>query len=680
VAGCLFASATLAGGRVRAGDGSADGSWVGSSGELQWQWATSFSRPTHLGLIRARFGQSPTTGVPTEFRWEVRAPSGSSCVAQPDPEDDRWEPLEGAWQADALDWPDRAQPTRRSWFVDAEACALRLVVERTNAGPPAVNAIRAVESARDVLRGQAATDDGADGGHVAAGAVDGTYAGRWVGAPGKGRWTLRVDLAAPQTIDRVRLVLGFDATSVPRGLVGRSYAMAWGPVRYELEVSEDGSTFDAVAHEPTRPDGTLVPLRRRLVRTRARTIRAIRLVMVGATGGDGVASPDAEPVVREIAAYRADDARPVLAPPWVLSVNANPSGQSHREVGGEALNDAFHAKFLQRRFSPLLAAMRRDDRFARMVGPFGEPHAAPPTDFAGESIEAIEADDPVLDRQLLAESSPPPVTVLSGSNNWDYASSTRADPVRATRWYWDPLRDAKGGGIAQLGAAVTGRVAPILGFCGGAQLLALLEARGSTPPSEDDQTLIDRVLKRINGHPIRGFATAKDTEWAWPSDPHPRRARVSFRSGDPLFADLAGPTLRESTQALPEAHSDAVRTDAFLPGGPLGRFDVLATSRFCAPDVVAAGPDDGVVPGPGGAGWCDTVPEAFRSRDGAWPIIGTQFHAEQRQFAAPAPGDPSESVDDPRLFFASAFEQIVDAYEAHEAHEAHERADASGPR
>ena len=80
---------------------------------------------------------------------------------------------------------------------------------------------------------------------------------------------------------------------------------------------------------------------------------------------------------------------------------------------------------------------------------------------------------------------------------------------------------------------------------------------------------------------------------------------------------------------------------------------------------------DGVVPGPAGAGWCDTIPEAFRSRGAGWPVIGTQFHAEQRQFAAPAPGDPSESVDDPRLFFASAFEQIVDAYE---------RAEAGGPR
>jgi hypothetical protein len=629
---------------------------------LQWRWSTAFARPTHLGLLRVRFGLSPTSGVPTEFHWEVRRAHGDTCDGSPTADDEAWETLEGTVATDGLDWPDRAQPTRRSWFVDADACALRLVVDRTNSGPPVVEEVRVIESARDVLRGQAASDDGSLSGYDASGVVDGTYARRWAGAPGKEQWTLRIDLAKPVVVDRVRLVLGFDATTVPRAGAGRSYAIAWGPARYTLEVSEDGSRFEPIAHEPTRRDGAVLPLRRRLVSMKPRTLKAIRLVMVGATGAGGVAEPGAEPVVREIEAYRADDPHAVLAPPWVLSVNANPSGQSHREIGGEALNDAFHAKFLQRRFAPLLPALRRDDRFARMVGPYGEPHAAPPTDFAGEAIEAIEADDPELDSDLLALSSPPPITVLSGSNDWDYAPYTRSDPVRPTRWFWDPLRDAKGGGIAQLAGAVTGRVAPLLGFCGGAQILALLEASAGRDAS-DDQDLIDRVLKRTSGHRIRGFATVKDIEWAWPADPHPRRARVSFESTDPLFADLAGPTLRDSTQALPEAHADAVRTDAFLPGAPLSGFEVLATSRFCAPFVVAAGPGDGVTPGPAGSGWCDTVPEAFRSRGPGWPVIGTQFHAEQRQFAVPAPGDPPESVDDPRLFIAGAFEQIVDAYE-----------------
>jgi hypothetical protein len=218
--------------------------------------------------------------------------------------------------------------------------------------------------------------------------------------------------------------------------------------------------------------------------------------------------------------------------------------------------------------------------------------------------------------------------------------------------------------MGQLGAAVTGRVAPFLGFCGGAQILALLEARGhGAPATEGDQELIDRILKRASGHRIRGFATARDIEWAWPTDRNPRHARITFPPRDPLFADLAGPALRDSTQALPEAHADAVRVDAFLPGGPLARFEVLAASLFCARHVVAAGPSDGVVPGPRGGDWCDTVPEVFRSREPSWPVIGTQFHAEQREFGMQAPGDPPESVDDPRLFIAGAFEQIVDAYE-----------------
>ena len=81
-------------------------------------------------------------------------------------------------------------------------------------------------------------------------------------------------------------------------------------------------------------------------------MRALRLVMTGATGAGGVPSePGAAPVVRELAAYRADDARPLLTPPWLLSVNANPSAESHLTPGAEMTNDAYWAKFLQRRFS-----------------------------------------------------------------------------------------------------------------------------------------------------------------------------------------------------------------------------------------------------------------------------------------------------------------------------------------
>ncbi len=610
--------------------------------------------------------------MPTSFRWEVRpavaagAATSGTADGRCDPSDssdDGWVALEGAEQAPLSAGEMLAQPTRRSWSVDADACALRLVIDRTNAGPPVVREVQALEAAQDVLRAGEASDDGAYPGFAASSVIDGTYAQRWAGAPGKSRWTLRVDLPRAQPIDRVRLVLGFDATSVPRPEHGRSYAIAWGPVHYTVEVSEDGRHFVPIASEPLRADGTVLPLRRRLVTLpEPRTVRSLRLVMNGATGGTGSPETSAVPVVREIAAYRSDDPRPILAAPWLLSVNANPSAESHVTPGGEVCNDAYWAKFLQRRFLQLLPGLRRDDRYSRSLGLYGEPLDAPPNDEAGQALESIEGDDPLLDAQLLSQSSPPPIAALSGSDAWDYAPETGPDRQHPKLWHWDPLRDARAGGMGQLAGAVRQRVGPFLGFCGGAQILALLEGRRSDGSVDDDRRSIDLILRRTSGRPIRGFAPPIDLERAWPGEPHPPRARVQFVPTDPLFADLGGPLRRSTTQALPEWHSDAVRPDAFLPGGPLQRFEVLATSEFCGPDVVAASPRDGVIPNPSGPGWCDTVPEAFRSRDRAWPIIATQFHAEQKDFATPGPGDPPESVADARLFLVASYESMVDAY------------------
>jgi hypothetical protein len=647
-------------------DGQDDTAWTGRAGETQWKWAASFVKPVHLGLVRARFGTSATSGVPTVFRWETRMPEadGDKCGALPAASDEGWVALEGTDQAAGAAADLLAHPTRRSWFVDTEACGLRLVIDQTNAGPPVIREVQAIESARDVLRDAEASDDGAYAGFRATGAIDGTYAARWVGAPGKSRWTLRVDLHDAQPINRVRLVLGFDATSVARSGTGRNYAMAWAPVHYVLEASEDGRHFWPLATEPVRADGSILPLRRRLVTlAEPRNVRALRLVMTGATGANGWTEPGAVPVVREIAAYRADDKRPVLAAPWILSVNSNPSAESHREPGGEVCNDAYHAKFLQARFATIVPALARDDRFARSLGSHGEPLDAPPSDEAGEVLESIEGDDLQLDAQFLGQSSPPPIAVLSGSNDWDYAGETGPDAAHPKRWHWDPLRDARSGGMGQLAPAVHARVAPFIGFCGGAQILGLLEAKpGDAWSPEEDLRTIDRVLRRTSGRPIRGFAPPVDVERAWPADGRPIRAKVQFEPHDRLFEDVAGPHRRRTTLALPELHSDAVRPDAFLAGGPLQRFEVLATSAFCAANVVAAGPHDGIFPNPNGPGWCDTVPEAFRSKDRGWPIIASQFHAEQKDFLSAGPGDPPESVADARLFVASAYEQLVDAY------------------
>jgi hypothetical protein len=649
-----------------AADGREDTWWTGRPGEAEWRWSTAFARPVHLGAIRVRLGSSPTSGVPIEFHWEVRPPQpwATACDPHPASADDGWSVVGDTDQPAPPPGTLLAEPTRRSWFVDAEACGLRLVVAATTAGPPVVREVEVIESARDVLRGADASDDGAYPGFRASDAVDGTYERRWAGAAGKSRWVLRVGLREPQPINRVRLVLGFDATAAARAGGGSSYAVAWAPVHYTLEASEDGSRFFPVASEPLRPDGTILPLRRRLVTfAESRTIRALRLVMDGATGQGGVPVDGAVPVVREISAYRADDRSPILLPPWILSVNANPAPQSRTAPGGEWGNDVYHAKFLQRRFARLLPGLRRDDRYARSLGSRGELLDALPRDAAGEVLEAIEGDDPQLDADLLARSSPPPIAVLSGSNDWDYASATGPDPAVPRRWHWDPLRDARAGGMGQLAAAVRGRVAPFMGFCGGAQILALLEARGGGSASpDDDGRLIDLVLRRTSGQPIRGFAPLADVERSWPGDPHISRVTVRFAPEDPLFADVAGTLRRSTTQALPESHVDAVRPDAFLSGGPLARLSLVATSAFCAPGVVAASPRDGVFPNPGGPGFCDTVPEAFRTRDEAWPIIATQFHVEQRDFSIAAPGDPPESVADSRLFIAAAFEEMVDAY------------------
>ena len=435
-------------------DGRTDTAWSGRPGAETWTWAAWFVKPVHLGVIRTLWGNAPTRGVPTVFHWEVvlgEGPDADKCDGMP-ASDDAWTVLPGADESATATAMLPAQPTRRSWFVDADACGLRLVVKGTNAGPPVLREVQAVESARDVLRDGKASDDGASPGFAAADVIDGTYERRWVGAPGKERWTLRVDLREPSPIDRIRLVLGLDATSVPRSPAGRGYAVAWGPIRYALETSEDGVRFERVASEPVRDDGSILPVRRRLVTiAHPRNIRAIRLAMVGATGADGQPDPDAVPVVREMAAYRSDDLRPILAAPWILSVNANPSGQSRLAAGGELMDDARHAKFLQARFASLLPALRYDDLNARLRDGHPEAFDATSNDRAGESLESIEGDDPQLDASLLAESSPPPIAVLSGSNDWDYAPETGPDPqfpaalalgpaARRTSWRDGPAR------------------------------------------------------------------------------------------------------------------------------------------------------------------------------------------------------------------------------------------------
>jgi hypothetical protein len=102
-------------------------------------------REMHLSAIRARF-RSPTSGVPTRYAWEVRRCEGAT-----------FEPIADA--SEYADAPPIALPRRRTWFVDAVGCAVRLTVLGTNGGVPAIESIEPIEGARDVLRSAVAFDD-----------------------------------------------------------------------------------------------------------------------------------------------------------------------------------------------------------------------------------------------------------------------------------------------------------------------------------------------------------------------------------------------------------------------------------------------------------------------------------------------------------------------------------------
>jgi hypothetical protein len=603
-------------------------------GPAPFTYTTEFDGPRHLSAIRAGFA-STTSGVPTRYRWEALDCATRDFQPIAEASDDLPEP-----------WGLLVLPRRKTWFVEVTACGLRLVVAQTNGGPPAIEWVEPIVGARDVLLGASVLGSGTD----PQGLVDGSYERGWMGEPGKGKWTIEVRLSHPERIDRVRAILGADATTLPRPRLGRDYAIARAPRHWELATSVDGANFETVAQSSA-------PVRRPFIRLAPRPVVALRLTLEGATDDTGRPTSATSPMVRELAAYSEEDRAPIVVEPWVLSVNANPAESGRAGPGGELANDAYFAKFLQKRFASLLPAMARDDRYARRLGNHGEllDAAASPSD--GRALEAMEGDDPALGSAWLGSSWPPPIVVLSGSNDWEYARRTTSSAKGRTRW--NPLLSAREGGMGDLAPAVKNRAVPFLGFCGGAQILALLEARTDGSGAE-----IDAVLRRNNGRPIRGFASKASLIRGWPGE-GPMPPRVTFEPSDPLFVDLAGPAHRNSTHAFPQSHLDLVRPEAFVPGGPLARMQVLATSLFCSPAVVASLQPLAFAPNPNGAGRCARVTEVFRSIGGRWPIVGAQFHAEQRDFDTVPASDPAESAADAHMFVAAAYEEILDAYFAH---------------
>ena len=612
----------------------------GPHGPDPWRWQVDFARPRHIAALRARFAAT-TQGVPTRYRWEARGCDDAGWTALRDASADEQDPTSAG-----------ALPRRRTWFVDADACALRLVVTATNAGAPALEHVEVLDGARDVLRDTTRGE--------LAGLTDGTYARAWTGEPGKGTWSLDVALPRPRRIDRARLVLGATATSVPRASgqapmsaaarparLGRDRALARAPRSWTLWGSADGATFTVLARAAS------ATARRPLMRFPATTVVALRLTMEGATDDEGRPAAAASPMVRELSAYAADDAAPVLPEPWLLSVNANPAASAVGR-GGQVFNDAYFAKFLQMRFAKLYPALILDDRTTRQVDDMGHWHEVAATASDGRVLESIEGDDPSLNEAWLTSSWPPPIVVLSGSNDWDYARTTTASPKGRTRW--NPLASAKDGGMGDLASAVKGRAAPFLGFCGGAQILALLEAKAKGHGEE-----IDAILRRNDGRLIRGYATSAALIRAWPGEGR-AAPRVTFDPLDPLFSDLAGPNGRTTTHALPQSHLDLMRPEAFMLGGPIPTFHVVATSLYCSPSISASLRPPAALPNPNGAGRCTRVTEAYRSVGSGWPVIGAQFHAEQKDFDTALAGDPPEAATDARLFFAAAYELVLDAY------------------
>jgi hypothetical protein len=598
----------------------------GPHGPNAWTREWTFDHEQHVSVIRARFA-STTTGVPIRYAWEARRCGSGEYTPIADASEHRNDP------SGLL-----VLPRRRTWFVEATGCAIRLVVTGTNGGVPAIASAELIEGARDVLRGAIAQEDPE---HAI---NDDQYETAWAGEKGAGRWTVTLRLPRAERIDRVRLVLGANATSIARAGLGRDYAVARAPQRWSLEASEDGTTYTTIAR------GASPLVRRPLMRiAHPKPVMSLRLVMEGATDDEGRVSMRSSPIVREIAAYAATDARPILPEPWVLSVNANPAASARKGAGGELANDAYFAKFLQLRFALLNQGVARDDRYTRTLGNRGELLAAEPSPSDGRALESIEGDDAALNESFLTASWPPPIAVLSGSNDWEYARRTLPSTSGTTKW--NPLLPARSGGMGDLAEAVKHRATPFVGFCGGAQILALLEAHSDGSGAE-----IDAVLRRNTGRPIRGFAPESALIRAWPGESRPA-PKVTFDKNDPLFSDLAFPGGRSTTHAFPEAHLDLVRPDAFLPNGPLSRFQVLATSLFCSPVVVAS-----LNPSPNGIGRCSKVTEVFRSRDPGWPIIGAQFHAEMRDYEKPPAGDPPEAIADSRLFVAAVYEEILDTY------------------
>lgn len=657
-------------------DGETASAWRGKPGESSWTWSTSFKRIVHLAMIRTEFGDSAIRGVPTRMRWEAKIPSDGECI-----DGSSWVPLPGGQRDDndPNDWllgPRDVHARKQTIFADLDACALRLVVSDTNGDPPVVREVELYEGARSVAtdaRVEASPSSGSPvlEGSNPQGILVSRYEQLWAGQTGRDRWTLTITLPETHVIDRLSLMLGEDAVQISDDANGRrTYGVAFFPVHYAVFTAEDDATvFEPVpeALPPVSPsEKTVLPIRRRLIHLATpRAVRVIKIEILDATDRSGQLSHEGgAPVIREVGVFDAADLRPVIRPPMFLSVNANPSPLLSSERELERGPDA-HARVAYHRLRRIIGGFDADSRW--------HPDPTRRRDLgAGRFLEAIDGDDPTLAAPWLRAMSPPPVVMLSGSLAWDYGDETKPFPDRSGKpaWTWDPtaLPTDPDRGMGHLRSAVVHRVAPFVGFCGGAQILALLEARatdGTRPvPRGDAAVDVDDVVQRVDNRPITGvYSESSPIERSWWFDApatDPYRPTIEFHSS-PLFDFAPAAPVRNSSREVPLSHVDMIRPSAF--SGPLSTLEMVAESELCGPWVDANGGEP-TTPAPRTAhSTCIRIPQAFISRDTeSYPVIGFQFHPEQRDLKRLAPGSPPEARGDALNIFANTVDLILDAY------------------
>mgnify|MGYP003816407233 CR=1 FL=1 len=652
-------------------DGDATTVWRGAEGESRWEWTLPFRSPVHLGLIRAWFGDSSIRGIPSAYRWEFEPADAGGCSWS-----GQWQPLPDGAVDDRhpnefVHGPRTIHASKQVLFTDATACAVRLVIEASEGGvPPVVRELSILASATSLTREHGVVVRAPGSRPVLPGSrpeavLDGKYASHWSGDAGRAPWTMEVRLPSPRKVDRIGLRLGYDAVTVDRtDDSGRRFSGAYLPVRYRVELERaDGTWLRVRAADPPEQWGTPLPVRRRLVRlAEAETVKALRLTVDEATGPWGEADRAlAAPVIRDLSLYASDDVYPVIEPPLFLSVNANPSALTSTRKGGEAYSDGGFARDAYHRLRRIVAGFDSDTRWPADASRARD-------DGTGRYLECIEGDDPVLGRALLVENSPPPVVMLSGGFSWTMDERTAPDPARAGAWFWDVTSpaDSSERGMGALIGPVGDRVAPFVGFCGGAQILAALEA---WPRLEQEQEVDEadpyggwsRLLVGNGNEPLDRIPTGKEhIELAWWLDPPERDASrpvIVFEAADRLFETLAVGSGRGATRQLPSSHYAMIRASAF--DGVLSSLKMTAWSEYCHPWVM---------PGPEptrrqGDGRCVTVPQAYRSRDtGRYPVIGFQFHPEQRDLPRLAPGALAEERGDGLEVFANAIDLAVESY------------------